>query len=273
MRDDPEIGWVLIPNQAGRHTTREFNVIYTTDAAAARTVPFADYRNPVVEILGDSFTFGHGVEDDQTYPAVLQRWYWPQVAVRNRAVMGWGTGQAFLALKRDVNRGEHWVRIVYGWLLFHNQRNSRNRQWLEMVGKAKQRQPLFMLENGQAVWKGLVGPEGALPEGDPELAEAEWQITESLVEQMAWLSRKRGVQFTLVVLPINTGESIYKSPLERFEAFLRSKKIDYLNLYGDSSLRKNDLYYPVDGHPKPEWHRRVAAALARSLPLKPDQRR
>jgi len=73
------------------------DVIYTTGPDHFRVVPEAA-ANPdgCVLVFGDSFSFGDGVADDETYAAQIVRQSQGRVAVHNLAVSGWGPHQ-FLA--------------------------------------------------------------------------------------------------------------------------------------------------------------------------------
>ena len=55
-------------------------------------------RVETVVFLGDSFTFGWAVEDDETYPYVLATEHWTDLRIINAGVDGWGLTQCHLAL-------------------------------------------------------------------------------------------------------------------------------------------------------------------------------
>lgn len=69
---DDTITWTLLPGARSRHEhfAGDFNVEVTVDQRGFRKTQQAKGR-PNLLILGDSFTFGLGVEDDETYPAQL----------------------------------------------------------------------------------------------------------------------------------------------------------------------------------------------------------
>ncbi len=99
------------PNISGIHVVpHTFHVSYTTSAQRFRSAklfpPVPNSRTTRVAVLGDSFTFGWGANDDQTYPSQLERLlnskYGP-TEVLNAGVCGTGTGNE--ALWYDL-----WVR-------------------------------------------------------------------------------------------------------------------------------------------------------------------
>ena len=98
----PDVGYV--PRANARLDARSevdgrkiFDVVYTTGPDHFRVVPAAR-ENPesCVLLFGDSFAFGDGVGDDETFAAQMVRRSGGRVAVHNFAVSGWGPHQ-FLA--------------------------------------------------------------------------------------------------------------------------------------------------------------------------------
>ncbi|MFI5348703.1 MAG: hypothetical protein ACHQ2Z_04100 [Elusimicrobiota bacterium] len=66
----------FMPNAAIRQRTRWFDVVYNTNAHGFRGQDYPEHKDPGVYriiALGPSFTFGTGVNDDEVYPAVLER--------------------------------------------------------------------------------------------------------------------------------------------------------------------------------------------------------
>ena len=89
-KSDPVFDWVHIPGSSARHkVTPYFDVKYTIDKFGHR-VTSGDYHSSKILFLGGSFTFGHGVEDDEHYPALLQ-YHLRQYKIINAAVNAWGT--------------------------------------------------------------------------------------------------------------------------------------------------------------------------------------
>ena len=87
------------------------DVVYTTGPDHFRIVPEAS-ANPdaCVLLFGDSFTFGYGVSDDETYGAQLVKRSGRRVAVHNFGVLGWGPHQFLAGLQSG--RFQRAVRCV-----------------------------------------------------------------------------------------------------------------------------------------------------------------
>lgn len=100
---DAELGWVNLRDFHDSDLYGEGRG-YTTNAQKLRAkTPYATdkpadtYR---IVALGDSFTMGYGVDDDDTYPAQLQA-VSPGTQVINMGMGGYGLGQDYLWYMRD----------------------------------------------------------------------------------------------------------------------------------------------------------------------------
>ena len=97
---DPLLGWInlsgiTISNMygAGRHLT------INRQRFRGREIP-PDAAGPRIVVSGDSFTFGYGVGDDDTWAAWLER-QGPGTEAVNMGQGGYGMGQAYLWYMRD----------------------------------------------------------------------------------------------------------------------------------------------------------------------------
>ena len=87
----PYIGYLHKPNNSLFIAGRDFGAVHHTDGHGFRNAsPWPDRADVVV--LGDSVTFGYGVEDDQAWPALLARDLQPGQAI-NLALIGAGPQQ------------------------------------------------------------------------------------------------------------------------------------------------------------------------------------
>ncbi|MFY9343848.1 MAG: SGNH/GDSL hydrolase family protein [Planctomycetota bacterium] len=100
---DPELGWRHVANKhvpdlygpgVGLRTNGQ-HLRGTRDHAVADSD--AEYR---ILCLGDSFTMGYGVADDETYPALLAQQH-PAIATINMGLGGYGIDQCWLWYERD----------------------------------------------------------------------------------------------------------------------------------------------------------------------------
>ncbi|HEY3354347.1 MAG TPA: SGNH/GDSL hydrolase family protein [Polyangia bacterium] len=101
---DPLLGWRNRPGAAGRIEAPDYACTVALDADGRR-ITAARPRQPSRRLIvaGDSVAFGYGVEADESFAARLQAAH-PDVEVVNLAVVGYGTDQELLALRRELAR-------------------------------------------------------------------------------------------------------------------------------------------------------------------------
>ncbi len=103
---DPDLIYRLRADTVVTWSSAEFTETSRTNALGLRGAEVAPKRPGMLRILaiGDSFTYGHGVQNDETYPAVvaaLLRARGHDVEVLNAGVPGYNTDQAYTWALRD----------------------------------------------------------------------------------------------------------------------------------------------------------------------------
>lgn len=103
---DSNLGWVLTPGWQGSNTHADFTAHYRIGADGFRVTPGARDapEKPDILFLGDSFTFGIGVDDPEPFAAQLQRRR-PELVIRNCSVPGYSTDQQCLLLDNLLGNG------------------------------------------------------------------------------------------------------------------------------------------------------------------------
>jgi hypothetical protein len=97
---DPLLGWVPRPGARARHVSEgNFDVTYVIDAAGRRAIPPNPGAERTLHFFGDSFTFGHGVDNDQTALSVIAGALGRRANVVNYGVMAYGLEQMLLRLR------------------------------------------------------------------------------------------------------------------------------------------------------------------------------
>jgi hypothetical protein len=150
---DPDLGWAYRPGLA---TTVDFGggspVPVAFDEHGVR-VPRPGWRHdpgaPSVLFVGCSFTFGHGLRWEDTFPARVGDLARGALQPVNLGVQAYGTDQALLALERHLDRFNV-KAVVYTFLEFpydgHAMRNANyDRRQLYPGGRFLGTKPLYEL--------------------------------------------------------------------------------------------------------------------------------
>jgi lysophospholipase L1-like esterase len=114
MEADPELFWKPLTGYSGA----QWDGRVTIDATGLRTTP-SPKAAPTRRLLcfGDSITFGYGVDDKESYPAVLASLLEPiGIEVRNAGVTGYTSYQTARWLRRQL-QSQHVddVTLLIGW--------------------------------------------------------------------------------------------------------------------------------------------------------------
>jgi hypothetical protein len=162
QRADPLLGWALKSGPLEfRHTLSDengkvqFDVIYSVVNGQRRTSLSTDAKRtegPVLIAAGCSFTFGHGLNDQDSWPWQLQERL-PRYRVMNTADLGYGTDQALMAAERQVKLSPgRTAAVILGFGDFQIERNRASQAWLFVFQPFAK--PLFAIgPDGRAVYK------------------------------------------------------------------------------------------------------------------------
>ena len=130
---DAELGWRNRPGVyefGGDHPIRE---TFWPDHTRA-TAPTPQAGGPLLVLIGDSFTQGFALSDEDTFGWRLQSSR-PGGRVRNLGSAGYGTTQSLLSLRRLLQEGERPEVVVYGFSDFHESRNVAAVPWLRGLAR------------------------------------------------------------------------------------------------------------------------------------------
>lgn len=185
LRYHPRLGWALNANWQGNHHHHDFDVSYQTNALGFRgSLPLALHQKnkPRVAIFGDSFTFGLGVNDDDTYVEQLQK-IRPQYQWFNVGIPGTSTDQQWLhwQMLDQQLRADHVMFAVYlGNDLLDNP--------LAFPLQAEQGKPFFKLHKQQLTLHNSPVPRQAKTASDRQLSIVSIAFGDAL-ERRGWVSK------------------------------------------------------------------------------------
>ena len=245
---DQRLCYRHIPGSTTEHEDVEFKVRYTIDGEGNRVTPSPPSPLGSIIMLGCSFTFGHGVEDQQAFPHVLGKEHWTGYKVKNRGVMGWGTGHALVALDEELRQEDLPSLVVFGWMGDHLTRGYSEEYCLTMTSPTRLRRLQGGEEHPEA-------GEGVIPGF-------------LLVREMHRRCAKKGVQFLVAILtarnliPLASKEKVEEARRDyrTMVGLLKEHRVPLLDL---NEVAK-EMYFPNDKHPDARWHKAIARALARS---------
>lgn len=104
VQHDPILGWQLTPGWQGSHRHHDFVSKYSIDARGFRKDPISipSAGGKLCAVVGDSFVFGFGVNDDQTFVHLLNESRAGDSTFINCGVPGYSTDQEALLIERSV---------------------------------------------------------------------------------------------------------------------------------------------------------------------------
>ena len=253
---DENLGWRPIPGSSGEHyQPYSFDVAYHIDEEGHRVTP-GNYDKDKVLFLGGSFSFGHGVEDDENFIYQLGEKI-PSVKMINGTAMGWGTAQSWLYMQESLEKYNDIKIVIYGFIMHHLNRNHLRKDWLELVESWGRQNPYFEFENNKPISKGFASAKKMGVAGDDACLAFEKEKTLLFIQNMQTYCNERGVRFVLVYIP-DGSEGDFKDKIA--EIVPSENYIDLRNMVNYQSVRLRG-----DAHLSPEGHRQIAELIAPKL--------
>jgi hypothetical protein len=271
-----DVGFIA---KAGRHVTSRkllgdrviYDAVYTTGPDHFRVVPNANEKpDRCVLLFGDSFTFGEGVNDDETSAAQIVKKSEGRVAAKNLGISGWGPHQFLAGLQSG--RFQRAITCTptdafYLMIPTHIARAAGRGVW-DAHG------PLFLLgADGRPVrhgnfdtdmglgWRQLVGL-NRLTDGE------EADLTAAILVEGARELKARypGIHFRVLLWAIDREFS-----LEILERALRGMARGGVEVHSMEEVIPHlaeswpQYVIPLEGHPNPRADERIADFIIRSV--------
>jgi hypothetical protein len=293
-RADPLLGWTLKSDPmeyrqalSDKNGVVQYDVVYSVMNGQRRTSLSTGAKpaeGPVVIATGCSFTFGHALNDQDSWPWQLQERL-PGYRVMNTADLGYGTDQALLAAERQVNlsRG-HAAAVILGFGDFQIERNRAPQGWLLFLYPFSK--PLFAIgPDGVAVyqrqvriWSPPVLSDSVLFAHAMNIAanrvyrivshEGARKLTAALIRTFAERFQAAGVRLAVVMLPY-AGDQDPEPRADRGFLIenLRAAHIptltpEFPRLANGQFDVQRFMVTPLDKHPNREYNRILVNQLA-----------
>ncbi|MCP5348437.1 MAG: SGNH/GDSL hydrolase family protein [Gammaproteobacteria bacterium] len=252
------------------HNERSLRITSTADTVV-------EPEGPELWFLGGSFTHGWAVNDNETFPWLLQSRY-PKLRIVNYGVGGYGTLLSLLQLERELESGNLPDAVIVFYVFFHDQRNvfSRERRktitGLNHLGPLAQPKVSFnesgqieQIDSNTVEYEGLPGIEfsavlNLLDDAYNSLERMllrERDVTAALFERMAALAKRYG--FELFVAGLSPDKATVEM-LQRVE-LLGISTIDMAMPFWEPEF--NNM--PWDSHPNTAGQEIYAQKLEREL--------
>jgi hypothetical protein len=273
---DPDVGWRFAPFAQVEDRRPDFRVVYRCGEEGFRAPlePRAGGEELRVVFVGDSFTFGVGVEAAETFPERLAELH-PGARVFNYGMAGYGVDQMWRALARfGLPRRPHMVVALFvADDLSRSLTSYRYRQgWMA--------KPTFMLagdrliardeHNGppklwrwleQRVWILELGRRASAKVGLERGFGNRFELNVAIFDAMHADCEGIGARLVAVHLPQRGAWN----PLPAFARALEERGILVLDLGRLSPEDPGELFFPRDPHIDAGGHRFVAEALSTFL--------
>jgi hypothetical protein len=266
MEADPQIGWKMRPNVERPGKTAGVRHFYVSNPQGFRSpLDFdAPLTRPNVAMVGDSFTFGYGVDEPATFTALLNRDL-PHATFYNYGMPGFGLDQMWLTARYYALPRKPSLMVVT--MISENFVRSLE-AFRETEGWNK---PVFRLDGGRLLPRTAADRPNALVRFLDEhsviyrlgkigsrlighyLPHGEWwNLNTAILDQIRAEAKANDVPVLFVFLPTRHWRSF--PALGRFMA---ERHWNYLDLSDDFIARYDSLYIPGDGHINEAGHREV----------------
>jgi hypothetical protein len=270
---DPDLGYAIVPGDrmaSSTGTAKDGSIVYTgryeiDNHGFRKTKPESSHG--AVFFFGDSFTFGEGVNDQDTLPQQFSMLAGHPAI--NFGVAGYGPHQMLRAL--ELNRPEatghiNPLAVVYTALPRAHESRAAGRALHDQKG------PLYELFNGEAKYVGRFDEQRSLSSRILSNSKVYLALRDSFFEKqrnqdrfLAIILKARKLclekyqqPFVVVLWDVHTK----RGAGEWIAAKLRENDVPLLQLSMSlPALNSNDYYIPIDNHPNGRAYAMVARAL------------
>jgi len=276
---DSLTGWRMRPGYSFDWTVsgRQSNYRSNREGFRSAREPGADSGRAEVVLIGDSFTFGSGVEYDETFGARLEAAL-PRIVVWNLGMPGFGLDQIYRSLRYQVPSMDP-VLVVFVFIDDDLRRSFTS--FMEQWGVSK---PMFVLEGDtlreatphdrppwvvtyleRHSWLWTAGRSilAALAYKRPDADW--WQLNAAIIRASVAEGHRQGLPLLFVRLPqdprLHPEFALMRSLMDSLHA-------DYLDLADSARGMTRTIHLERDNHLSPEGHQYVANVLEQWIQAK-----
>ncbi len=297
---DPVLGWRGKKDIERRFHRPEFDVLVGHDEEGFRR---PDPERPAhprrkILILGDSIVWGWGVEQGELFSDHLQRALAPEVAIYNRGVNAYSTGQELLLLRQEIDKRDYdtVLVLVSRTDIGDNIDDKKHRPAFDLVdgelvarnqpppGRLKNPVERFVDDHSYAInflsWqlahmkrgeKAAEWMHADAPPTPPNFeSEPGYGVTKRLLEQIAAVCREHGVRlvFAYGTTFLEQRDTMIESGFRKLVADVaESEGAGFVELSGPLQTEANagnEILFPGDKHWNAAGHRTASDAILAS---------
>ena len=275
---DAQTGWRMRPKHSFVWAADQQTHTYISNSQGFRSPNDYIAGDPRFKLafVGDSFTFGTGVANDETFPAVLENGAQDRVSW-NFAMPGFGVDQAWLSARYQALPSKPDLLVV-GLVNADFERSQVVFRRLEGFAK-----PTFKLVQGRLTLRTTEAPPNALMQLLDERSRLwsmwigavrwagiryglgeYWTLNQAILDALREDCRKVGVPVLFVYIPIKGLQ-----PFQSLRAYLQRTEAAYIDLTEQRPVPPVSIYLPHDSHLSVEGHRYVAELIEQWLKAHP----
>jgi len=283
---DPKLGWRLRPGiSVASRKVDSYDVTITSNADGIRSQKDYPHVRPEnrfrIGFFGDSLTFGEGVNDNETYSAMIENSL-VGVDALNFAVHGYGTDQMYLRYVEDGTKFELDV-VVLAFASFHMFRNNTSFGFfakpkfeldsdndLVLTGVPVP-DPVFLIENplqrqGSILDNSVIAAwiwQRVMNINDRRVLSTDsdqWKLTAKVIEEFAGLSAHHDAKFLIVDL--SSRDPMISSELEALASEIAADHLSVKSRFDAAAERGETFRLQNDGHWNEYGHSIVANMIA-----------
>jgi len=300
-QSDKELGFVMQSNKTFRHWDYKIDTHYHLGEYGNRTHSGNDrivLEKESILLLGDSFTFGQGVEYPYTFCGLMENEF-KEYQIINTAVPGWGLEQYLIILKRYIKLGLNIQYAIIGYFPFNDisdlkrdykairisdgriikgTPNFMNRINTFIVSNSHTLTFLYRLWVSNKVKKhyDILSPTsraGKLFSGDTTQFRIYAGEAQQCIEDIATICKKYDISLLVLIIPSEHGFTIrktykvnidYSFPTRVIHWDLSRKGIDSVDL---RPYMNENTFIPKDTHFNKEGHQIVAQIVKKHLKM------
>lgn len=153
-RKDPELVYALKPGASDRHVSLgNFEARYVIDDRGRKKIQPSGDGLPSMHVFGDSFTFGYGVDNQDTWLNIVQSQIGDQYQIYNYGVAGYSLEQMYLSMRRHAAEIQEGDVVIFAPVSTDLERSLVGKTYVcGGVIRDQQAEIFPKLRNGEWVW-------------------------------------------------------------------------------------------------------------------------